>query len=95
MDLILAIVQNEDADAIVRALLAPGYRVTRINTAGGFLRRGNVTLLVGAEPEKVDDVLGIIQANCRLRTEPSPPQAGVSTYGATVFVLETALTVHL
>jgi uncharacterized protein YaaQ len=95
MDLVLAVVQNEDADAVIRALIAAGHRVTRINTAGGFLRRGNVTLLVGVEPQKVDDVLGVIQANCRLRTEPSPTSAGIPMYGATVFVLETALTLHL
>jgi uncharacterized protein YaaQ len=90
MNLVLAIVQSEDADAVVGALLATGYRLTRINTAGGFLRRGNATLLIGVEPEKVDDVLQVIQANCRLRTEPRPPEAGIPMYGATVFVLEAA-----
>jgi uncharacterized protein YaaQ len=90
MNLILAIVQNEDADTVVGALLATGYRLTRINTAGGFLRRGNATLLIGVEAERVDDVLQIIQANCRLRTEPRPPEAGIPMYGATVFVLEAA-----
>lgn len=88
MNLVLAIVQNEDADTVVGALLATGYRLTRINTAGGFLRRGNATLLIGVEPEKVDDVLQIIQANCRLRTESRLPEAGIPVYGATVFVLD-------
>ena len=49
MNLVLTIVQNDDADQVVGGLLAAGYRVTRLNTAGGFLRRGNVTPLIGAE----------------------------------------------
>ncbi|MCX7669602.1 MAG: cyclic-di-AMP receptor [Anaerolineae bacterium] len=95
MNLILAILANEDADPVVGGLLAAGYRLTRLNTAGGFLRRGNVTLLIGVEPDKVDDVLRIIQANCRLRTEARPAAEGMPMYSATVFVLEAARTEHL
>ena len=90
MNLVLAIVQNEDADPVTQALLAAGHRVTRINTAGAFLRRGNATLLVGVEAEKVDDVLRLIQANCRLRAEASSPDSGMPMYSATVFVLESS-----
>ncbi len=88
MNLILAIMQNEDADQAAGGLLAAGFRVTRLNTAGGFLRRGNVTLLIGVEAEKVDDALKVIQANCRTRTEARPVESGMPSYGATVFVLE-------
>jgi uncharacterized protein YaaQ len=88
MDLMLAILQNDDADLVAGGLLAAGYRLTRLNTAGGFLRRGNVTLLIGMEADQVDDVLRIIQANCQLRTEARPPEAGMPMYSATVFVLE-------
>ena len=95
MNLILAILANEDADPVAGGLLAAGYRLTRLNTAGGFLRRGNVTLLIGVEPDKVDDVLHIIQANCRLRTEARPTAEGMPMYSATVFVLESARTEHL
>ena len=90
MHLVLAILQNDDADTVVGGLLAAGHRLTRLNTAGGFLRRGNVTLLTGVEGDRVDDVLRIIQANCRLRTEARPPEAGMPMYSATVFVLEAA-----
>lgn len=95
MNLIVAILANEDADPVAGGLLAAGYRLTRLNTAGGFLRRGNVTLLIGVEPDKVDDVLHIIQANCRLRTEARPATEGMPMYSATVFVLEAARTEHL
>jgi uncharacterized protein YaaQ len=90
MHLVLAILQNDDADTVSGGLLAAGHRLTRLNTAGGFLRRGNVTLLTGVEADRVEDVLQIIQANCRLRTEARPPEAGMPMYSATVFVLEAA-----
>ncbi len=86
--LVVAIVQNEDSDAVVNALMGAGYRLTRINTAGGFLRRGNATLLIGVEAHRLEDVLALIQGNCRLRTEPAPIHEGMPTYGATVFVLD-------
>jgi uncharacterized protein YaaQ len=88
MNLMLVILQNDDADPVAGGLLEAGYRLTRLNTAGGFLRRGNVTLLIGMEANQVDEVLQIIQANCQLRTEARPPEAGMPMYSATVFVLE-------
>jgi uncharacterized protein YaaQ len=93
MNLVLSIVQNEDAEPATRALLAAGHRVTRINTAGGFLRRGNVTLLVGVDEAQVDDVLRIIGANCRPQPQTAP--AETPAHAATAFVLETSRFVHL
>jgi len=88
MNLVLALIQNDDADPVTQALLAGGYRVTRINTAGAFLRRGNVTLLIGVEEDKVDAVIEIIKANCRHREEPTPLVTGMPMYSATIFVLD-------
>ena len=67
MQLVLAIVQNEDADLLCKRLNASGHRVTRLNTVGGFLARGNVTILTGVEDNQVDDVIAIIQKTCRTR----------------------------
>ena len=86
--LVVAIVHSEDANPVVDGLLAAGHRLTRLNTAGGFLRRGNATLLIGAKARDVDEVLSLIQSNVRPRTEPNPPAAGMPMYGATVFVLD-------
>lgn len=86
--LVVAIIHSDDANQVVDALLAAGHRLTRLNTAGGFLRRGNATLLIGARARDVDEVLALIEANVRPRTEPNPPQAGMPMYGATVFVLD-------
>jgi uncharacterized protein YaaQ len=93
MNLVLSVVQNEDAEPVTRALLAAGHRVTRINTAGGFLRRGNVTLLVGVDEAQVDDVLRIIGANCRPQSQ--APSTAAPTHAATAFVLEASRFVHV
>jgi uncharacterized protein YaaQ len=59
--LVIAIVPDEIADAAVPRLLEAGLRVTRVASTGGFLRRGNTTLLLGLEPEKVDQALGLLR----------------------------------
>lgn len=89
MHLILAIVPNEDTSAVSQALLAANHRLTRINTAGGFLRRGNATLLIGVEPDKTEEVLAIIRSNCHKQAHEG------TTYGATAFVLEAARFVQI
>ena len=88
MKLIVAIVQGEDADDVIRAMLAAGHRLTRINTTGGFLRRGNATLLIGVEDHQIDEVITLMQATTRRRTESSPIEKGIPEYTATIFVLD-------
>jgi uncharacterized protein YaaQ len=95
MNLVLSIVRSEDADKVVSGLLVAGHRVTRINTAGAFLRKRNVTLLMGVEEAKVDEVLEIIQANCRRREEARPVSEGMPRYSATTFVLDAAQLVRI
>jgi len=101
MKLVAAIVQKEDAGTLISALTDNGYGATRINTAGGFLKQGNATVLVGVEDEAVDEVLKLIESRCQTRTQyvnPLPPvmepgefympyPVEVQVGGATVFVL--------
>ncbi len=109
MKLLVTIVQSADAGDLIDALVQRGFRATRINTAGGFLKEGNSTILLGVKEAQVDDVLAIIQANCRTRTQLVTPvapamEAGdfwplepieVQIGGATIFVLDVDQVVHL
>ena len=108
MKLVLAIVGEEDAKGVTEALTAARFWVTRLNTAGGFLRKGNETLLVGTEASRVPVVLRVLEGVCQERTEyllPALPEAlmgvtglaplEVSVGGATVFVLEVRQYVRL
>jgi uncharacterized protein YaaQ len=87
--LIIAVVQNEDADGVVDALLDQDFRATRLASTGGFLRRGNTTLMIGADEDQVDLVLDLIRRNARSGAVP-PDESGAVTppAAATVFVLD-------
>ncbi len=60
MKLVVAIVQNEDADDLIDALTAAHYGATRLASTGGFLRQGNTTIIVGVPDEAVQNVLNIV-----------------------------------
>lgn len=69
MKLVVAVVLPDDADKIAKALIGRGFRgPTRISTVGGFLRRGNVTLLLAVEAERVDEALATMRENAQPRT---------------------------
>ncbi len=87
MKLIIAVVQNEDADNVIDALLENDFRATRLASTGGFLRRGNTTVMIGVQDHQVDQVLDLIRAEARSRAQQE--QTGeIQTAAATVFVLD-------
>lgn len=102
MKLVLAIVQHQDAANLVDALNEQGYRVTRLSSQGGFLREGNVTLMLSVDDPQVNQVIKTVREHCSTRTRyvsPMPPIAEsgefyppapleVQVGGATVFVLK-------
>lgn len=63
MKLVVAIVQNDDADDLLDALIAADYRATRLASTGGFLRQGNTTIIVGIPEAAVSEVLNIVAAH--------------------------------
>jgi len=87
MQLVLAVMTSDDADRVTAALLEAEYRVTRINTTSGFLRRGNATLLLGVESGRLDPVIETIQCSCRHREEPGPEKPSAPRCAA-IFVLD-------
>ena len=60
MKMILGILNSDDAPVVIQNLNKAGYFVTRLSTSGGFLRAGNVTILVGVDDEQVRPVIDII-----------------------------------
>ena len=64
MKLILAIVRNSDTDSVTQGLTSAEFRVTRIASTGGLLRRGMTTLLIGVEAEQVDAAIRIFHQTC-------------------------------
>ena len=81
MKLLIAIIRDVDAQPVIDALIAQNQQVTRVASTGGFLKRGNVTLLIGTEEQQVDAVIDMLRETCR------PPDPGQNR--ATVFVVNT------
>ena len=101
MKLIICIVQDQDSGSLVDDLTEKKYRVTKLSSTGGFLKSGNTTLLIGIDDKQVQDVLNIIEQNCKTReittslltvTMPGdtyiPFPLEVKVGGATVFILD-------
>lgn len=101
MKLVVAVVQAKDVEGVVRSLLERGFEATQINSAGGFLREQNVTVLIGVQETHVAEVVRLIRQTSHARTryvnplmpilEPAeffvPSPVEVQIGGATVFVL--------
>jgi uncharacterized protein YaaQ len=79
MKLIIAILNDQDAEAVLQALVEHAFRATRIASSGGFLRKGNTTLLIGTESDRVEAAIELI----RHASQPQPS----GQRRATVFVL--------
>lgn len=99
MKMITAIVNKDDGADVCRALTEAGFMFTKISTTGGFLRAGNVTLLIGTEDDKVETAMQLIREHCARRRAKVPAAiyneyslynafytAEVEVGGATIFI---------
>ncbi len=100
MKLIVAVIQDKDAQALMENLVKGGYSATKLASTGGFLREGNSTILIGVEDSEIEGVIGVIRKTCRAREQLITPvtplgpgesyvpyPVGVMVGGATVFIL--------
>ena len=99
MKMILAVIDKDDASEVMHNLVKDGHSITTLSTTGGFLRAGNVTILVGVDDDKTQEVIKVIKMYSKSRTQQVPVMPGsemsyiptipveVSVGGATVFVL--------
>jgi len=60
MKLILAIIQDHIAQDVLNELSENKVRATKLSSTGGFFKKGNTTILVGIEEEKLDRVKEMI-----------------------------------
>ena len=81
MKMIIAIIRDLDNEPVSQALITGGFRVTRIASTGGFLRRGSSTLMIGVADEKVDEAIQILKDN-------TSPAEESGQKRATLFVLD-------
>lgn len=82
MRLLIVIINERDTESTLNRLVEEEFRVTKIASTGGFLRKNNTTLLIGTEEARVDEAIELI------REATSPGDEGQRR--ATVFVLNVA-----
>lgn len=70
MKLLIAVIRDSDDPALSEKLTEGGFRFTRVASTGGFLRKGNVTLLIGLPEDKVEAAIDLFRQTCR------PAEAG-------------------
>jgi uncharacterized protein YaaQ len=98
-DLLIAVVQGQDADMAIESLGDEGFKITRLPSVGGFLGRKSATLMIGVNSENRDRALEILDKNCRKRVAfiavpmensplPMPAPTPVTIGGASIFSLE-------
>lgn len=66
--LVMAIVQDDDANSLANALRDEGFSSTKISSTGGFLRKGSSTFLIGVDADQVAAVVSIMSRTCHTRT---------------------------
>ena len=64
MKLIYAIIRYDNEDDVTTSLTKHKFSVTRLSTTGGFLKKGNTTLMIVTEAERVDEAVEIIKKDC-------------------------------
>jgi uncharacterized protein YaaQ len=79
--LVIAILRDAGGEEVLKALLEADFRVTRIASTGGFMRRGTSTFLIGVEMDRVETAIELIR-------EYSAPTIDPGLKRATVFVLK-------
>ena len=69
MKLVIAVVQGQDADTLLQALREANFRLTIVDSVGGFLRERNATILIGVEEARLDELWRVIRATCQTRVD--------------------------
>ena len=64
MKLIYAIIRYDNEDDVTTSLTKHKFSVTRLSTTGGFLKKGNTTLMIVTEEARVDEAIDIIKKEC-------------------------------
>jgi uncharacterized protein YaaQ len=99
MVVLLAVVQAQDADLVIKALEKHDVAGYKLSSIGAFLGKKNVTLLIPVEQAKAELVISELKRNCRQRIEyvnmplegqplPIPSPIPITVGGATIFLLD-------
>jgi uncharacterized protein YaaQ len=87
LKLAIAIIQDEYINRVLKALMAEKVRTTKLSSTGGFLKKGNTTLLIGVENDQVDHIIDLIKAQCE-STKVKEGESEITVGGANIFIMD-------
>lgn len=87
MKLIIAIIQDEFSQKVVKALMDAKIRATKLSSTGGFLKSGNTTLLIAVEADEVLSVVTLIKKECNETKMVKTKNENLDVKGANIFIL--------
>lgn len=98
-DLLIAVVQGQDADHAIETLTSRDFKVTRLPSVGGFLGRKNATLMIGVDRDRKEEAVEILEKTCRQRVSfiavpmensplPIATPTPVTIGGASIFAID-------
>ena len=67
--LVLAVLQEGDYERTVSALNHHGFFVTKLSSSGGFLRKKNVTILIGVDAPRYVELMDILKGRAGRRVK--------------------------
>jgi len=87
LKLIIAIIQDDYINMVIKALMNNKIRATKLASTGGFLKSGNTTLLIGVNNDEVDKVVELISEQCKSKNVKSG-KGEVTVGGANLFIID-------
>lgn len=93
MKLIIAIVQDKDANPLARSFVEHGIRATKLATSGGFLKEGNTTYMIGVNDDRVDEVIALIKKSSHKREQYLSSNMNMDTAGTSMMSQPVKVTV--
>jgi len=76
MKMLMVVVPSNTAERVLDALVNQGHTATYAETHGGMLQQSQLSLFIVVKKEQLDEVLGIIENNCRTQVEMSTRTTG-------------------
>lgn len=87
MKLIIAIIEDQYTNELIKTLMENKIKITKLASTGGFLKAGNTTLLIGAKEEDLDKTISLIKTKCEVKVGKKKPK-DPDIAGANLFILD-------
>lgn len=84
MKLYVCIIEDYYADEVEVHLKNKGYRMTKLASSGGFMKKGNTTFLFGVDDNDIQELSNELKAAC-LKVEEKKQRPNNQAYRYTAF----------